>query len=156
MREHRDIVFGEKGKVGLLDWLEHVVEQHYEGEKEVKVYSTSLYKSDKVRKGKFPSVQIYPDGDEFERYNDRTLMHEITVNLAVSTKGPEEEAFKESSRMAEELYDELRNLVPRLKGVQDPPLEGSIDYAWEGFHRKKHRNVQLSHAMVQMVYKFRS
>jgi len=155
LEKHEEILFGKKDNVGMLDWLREEVEDHYEGDKEPVVYANSLTEGDEMRKGSFPSIQIYPNSDNFKRKTDGYMLHEITIALIVSTKGPRNEAFKESSYMAEDLYTHFRNVVPRIGPVRDPPVEGEIVYAWEGFQRKRHRNLQMSHSKVDLTYQFR-
>jgi len=138
----------------MVDWMIERVEAYYEGE-DIIVFSNDIASGDELRKGKFPSVQIYPDGDEFERKTDGSMLHEITIGLAVSTKGPKEEAFKQSSYMAEELYTYFKNVVPRVGPIRDPPVEGEISYSWDGFQRRQQRNSRLSHSNVGLTYQFR-
>ena len=155
LETHEEVLFGEEQETGFFEWMKEMVEDYYEGEKDLIVFSNSLMDGDELRKGIFPSVQIYPDGDSFERKNERTMIHEITISLAISTKGPKKETFRESTRMAEELYTYFKNVVPRIGPIKDPPIEGNIEYTWEGFHRKKHRNQQMSHSKIALTYRFR-
>jgi len=155
LETHEEILFGEEQETGFLEWMKEMVEDYYEGEKDLVVFSNSLMEGDELRKGKFPSVQIYPDGDSFERKLDGVMLHEITIGLAVSTKGPRKEAFKESSHMAEELFTYFKNVIPRIGPIEDPPIEGEIQYAWSGFKHRKHRNSRLSHSNVSLTYQFR-
>ena len=162
-QEYHEVVYGrndddkEEGE-GLLKWIEEEIQEEYyrESEKEVITYVNSLYEGDEMRKGKFPAIQIYPEGDEFERIDEGLLMHETTVDVIVTTKGPREEAFKESSKMASELYALLMGVVPNLEMIKDAPVRGDIVYSWEGFHRKKHRNLTMSHSKISVTYRWRS
>ncbi|MFP4002116.1 MAG: hypothetical protein ACLFU5_09475 [Thermoplasmata archaeon] len=155
LETHEEILYGKDQETGILEWLEEMVEGYYEGEKDVLVFSNRLEEGDELRKGKFPSIQIYPGEDSFERKNERTMIHEITISLAISTKGPKKEAFQESSYMAEELYTRLKNVAPRIGPVRDPPVEGEINYSWDGFQRRSQRNSSLSHSNIEFNYRFR-
>jgi len=155
LETHEEVLFGKDDNKGIIDWMIERVEAYYEGEGDVLVFSNSLMEGDELRKGQFPSVQIYPDGDEFERKADSSMLHEITIGLAVSTKGPKEEAFKESSYMAEELYTYFKNVVPRVGPIRDPPVEGEISYSWDDFQRSRKGNSRLSHSNVSLTYQFR-
>ncbi len=155
LETHEEVLFGEDHKIGLLEWMEEMVEEYYEGEKDPVIIANGMEEGDEMRKGSFPSIHIYPNGDSFERKSERSMLHEITISLAIGTKGPKKEAFKESSYMAEELYTYFKNVVPRVGPVGDPPIDGEIVYSWSGFQRKKHRNPQLSHSKIDLTYRFR-
>ncbi len=154
LNTHEEVLFGKDGNKGMIDWIMERVEEYYEGE-DIIVFSNDIASGDELRKGNFPSVQIYPDGDEFERKADGSMLHEITIGIAVSTKGPQEEAFKESSHMAEELYTYFKNVVPRIGPIRDPPIEGEISYSWDGFQMSKKGNSRISNSNVSLTYEFR-
>ncbi len=154
---HLDIILGDENEPGLLDWIQDVVEDEFNVDKgELAVKIDDLDEEDGTVRGQFPSVLIFPDGDEFERLNDTVMLHEFTVGLAITSKGPRKEAMRESTKMAERIYTLLNNRIPDIKVVRGAPVEGSVNYTWSGFRGGKKGNRQLSHSKVDFTYKFKT
>lgn len=154
---HLDIILGDENEPGLLDWIQDVVEDEFNVDKgELAVKIDDLDEEDGTVRGQFPSVLIFPDGDEFERLNDTVMLHEFTVGLAITSKGPRKEAMKESTEVAERIYTLLKNRIPKIKVVRGPPIGGAANYTWSGFRGRRKGNRQLSHSKVSFTYKFKT
>jgi len=150
-------IYGSKGgKKGLLEWIKDEVKKLcYGDQKSVSVHVNTQSDADEIRKGNFPSILIYPVGDSFEKINDLTFKHKTTVRIISTTKGSRNKTFRQSVEWSGKLYDHFRNTFPDLEHVRHPAVGGNIDFSWEGFSRKKHRNLLLSHSAIDLIYEWR-
>ena len=125
-------------------------------ERTATVFINTLEEGDEMRKGGFPSVQIYPIEDNFEVINEDCHLHKTKLMLIVTTKGPRDVNFERSILYVTTLYDHIMSTRPRLKIINTVPTNGKLTYAWETFRFSKHRNLELSHSSIELTYEWRT
>lgn len=149
-----EIIYGGQARPGLFEWIEDEIIRRYSGTRFVRVYINSIGEADELRQGDFPSVQIYPSGDKLIR-KDGYVEHETTVRLIVTFKGPRDKTFSDCIEFACSLYDHFMTVVPLNDYVNEIPINGEVVFSWEGFRTTKHRNMNLTHSAVDLVYRWR-
>jgi len=151
-----DVIHGEPGSyTGLIEWIKKELQSFYEGKRRLIVFANSLREGDEIRKGTFPSIQVIPREDEFKRLSENMMEHKTKIWIVATTKGPRDQSFYSSMDLAGEIYGHMMEVAPRLDYIHDKPVDGSVDYMWEGFRHTKNRNTELSHSMVSITYRWR-
>lgn len=148
-------IYGLNEGEGLLHWIQNELVHEFGINEDMIIFINSIPEGDELRKGSFPSVQIYPERDDYTQIGDRVFEHITQIKLIVTTKGPRIDGFMESTGLISKMYEHFMGITPRLDRITFAPVKGHLTYSWEGFRVSRHRNLELSHSTIDFQYKWR-